>query len=143
MGRPVWRGATALTLMLAITGCATPSDEPKNPGERYSSIEQLAEALEGAGLCDDFKDLRPNGKLEFGRCRSKPEEPPGGTLILQFMVFSDDQEYEKHKRWASSGCSGPHMFGPNWYVSALGFGTIPRVEDAVGGEIVGFHEKDC
>ena len=50
---------------------------------------------------------------------------------------------DKRKRGDSSGCGGPYIYGPNWNVSALGFGVIPRVEDAVGGEIVGFHERDC
>ena len=143
MGRARRRIGAVLALLVIATACSSPADEPDRIAQRYSALAELAEALDLAGLCDEFKRSRSFAGMDLGRCHSRPEDFRGKRLSLRLTFFSDADEYDKRKRGDSSGCGGPYIYGPNWNVSVLGFGVIPRVEDAVGGEIVGFHERDC
>ena len=138
-------GRLAAGFVLVVTACSGLAQPPDNrPAEEYATIEDLAAALEPAGLCDRFEDDSKRVEVfEFGQCW--PEDADRGSSdFMSISLFPADEQYDKHKRWDRSGCNGPVVYGPNWNVGPLGSGEISKVMDAVGGEVVGFHEKgDC
>ena len=119
--------AGGLLLMLALAACFDPSEPPKDrPAQEYDSIEELAVALRPSDLCGRFEDDSRRVKVfEFGQCWPQGADRGSSDFVLISRFPSEDQ-YDKHKRWDSSGCGGPMIYGPNWNVGPLGFGEIPR-----------------
>ena len=107
MGRARRRIGAVLALLVIATACSSQADEPDRIAQRYSALAELAEALDLAGLCDEFKRSRSFAGWDLGRCHSRPEDFRGKRLSLRLTFFSDADEYDKRKRGDSSECGGP------------------------------------
>lgn len=136
---------SVLLMGAAVVVAAACSVEPPaaRPADAYASIEELADALEDAGLCEEFIDKSHRTKnFEFGECWP-PGADRGSADFVLLSRYPEEGQRDKWKRSDSRGCDGPMIYGPNWSVGPVDRNEAETIIGNVGGEPVGWTERDC
>lgn len=136
------RRLVVMGVVVALAASCSSEPPDARPSDSFASIEELAAELREPGLCEEFIDKSHRTKtFEFGTCW-----PPGadrGTADFILLArFPEHSEYQKHRRWDSTGCSRPMIYGRNWNIGPVRRGEADEVLETVGGEVVGWTEKD-
>lgn len=130
------------TVLVSLSSC---SFEPPaaRPAESYASIEELADSLAEAGLCEEFIDKSHRTRtFEFGTCWP-PDADRGTADFVLLNRYPQEDQRDRWKRSDSRGCGGPMIYGPNWSVGPVDRGEAEIILEGVGGEPVGWREKSC
>ena len=150
-----WSKVLGVTALVLISGVVLyevgaflglTRDLDPRPASRVTGVEELASQLDEGGIdctLTERDEVLPEGRETWGAC-ADPDHPMGMGHSVTFAVYDDEEAYEGRLDEARTGCGGPRVFGPNWWVNPLPPTDEEDVLNAVGGRVVGTEEtRDC